>query len=320
MSFENKRVFVSGGAGVIGKHLVNLLYDQGAIIFVGDLKRKPDNWYMKIYYRKGDLNSVDPGDIISFEPEYFFHLAATFERTFESPEFLHENFHHNVRLSNYLLSIMKRCKNLKKIIFASSYLIYDPKQYMFHSSPVTPCYLNELSNIAPRNLCGTAKYLHEKELSSVESSGKVSFNTISARIFRVYGEGSKDVVSRWVKRLLNGNSISIHNIEGMFDYIYAGDVAEGLINLAMCDATGVVNLGSGKASKISDILGIMENNFVGIRVEKIQNQVLTEGSCADMRSYRDYVGHLNAMKISDGIEKIIEYEKEKEALKKFIGE
>ena len=33
---KGKRIFISGGNGVIGKELVSKLYSMGAIIFVGD--------------------------------------------------------------------------------------------------------------------------------------------------------------------------------------------------------------------------------------------------------------------------------------------
>jgi carbamoyl-phosphate synthase large subunit len=38
---KNKRVFVSGGAGVIGQQIVPKLIALGAIVYVGDLKPRP---------------------------------------------------------------------------------------------------------------------------------------------------------------------------------------------------------------------------------------------------------------------------------------
>lgn len=35
------------------------------------------------------------------------------------------------------------------------------------------------------------------------------FTTISARIFRVYGRGSRDVISRWIRMALNGNKLVV---------------------------------------------------------------------------------------------------------------
>jgi carbamoyl-phosphate synthase large subunit len=57
------------------------------------------------------------------------HLAATFERSAESYEFWEENFRHNVRLSHHLMSLAKDAPSVKRVVFASSYLIYDPSLY-----------------------------------------------------------------------------------------------------------------------------------------------------------------------------------------------
>ena len=71
-----KKVFISGGAGVIGTSLVNLLIrKKNYEIFVGDIKDKPQDFKNKILYRKGDLNFLTEDEIKNFQPEIFIHLA-----------------------------------------------------------------------------------------------------------------------------------------------------------------------------------------------------------------------------------------------------
>src|SRR5687768_16701421 len=130
-TFKNKKVFISGGNGVIGNCMVKRLHEAGAILLVGDLKPRPKDWPQEIQYRQGDLNGISKAELINFSPQYYFHLAATFERSTESYEFWHENFHHNFKLSNYLMTCLKDCSELQKVIFASSYLIYNPTLYQF---------------------------------------------------------------------------------------------------------------------------------------------------------------------------------------------
>ncbi len=55
---------------------------------------------------------------------------------------------------------------------------------------------------------------------------------ICARIFRSYGKNSRDIISRWIRALLNNSELTVYRKEGLFDYIYAEEVAEGLIKLA----------------------------------------------------------------------------------------
>ena len=60
---KNKKIFISGGAGVIGLELVQILVKCGAIVMVGDLKPRPSCFSNKVIYIQGDLNLID--DILS---------------------------------------------------------------------------------------------------------------------------------------------------------------------------------------------------------------------------------------------------------------
>jgi carbamoyl-phosphate synthase large subunit len=49
LNLKNKRIFISGGSGIIGIELVNILQNKGAEIFVGDLKKKPKQFNKKVH-------------------------------------------------------------------------------------------------------------------------------------------------------------------------------------------------------------------------------------------------------------------------------
>jgi len=309
-NFEGKKIFISGGAGVIGNYLVEKLHAAGAIIFVGDLQSFPAHWSQDILYRKGDLNYISKKEMDNFNPEYFFHLAATFERTKETLDFWEENFTHNVKLSNHLMSILKESKTLKRVIFASSYLIYDEKQYLFEEPTMQPVKLNEYSSIRPRNICGAAKLLHETELQFLSQFDNYRFTSVSARIYRSFGKNSRDIVSRWIRSLLQKEIIHIYNRESLFDYIYAEEVAEGLLRLAISDITGIINLGSGKARRINDVISILKNYFPDLKFLE-QNPIPPfEASQADMLKTFNLLGWIPEKQLEQGIEEIINFEKE----------
>jgi len=160
MRLKGRRIFISGGNGVIGNTLIEKLHNEGAILYVGDLKPRPLNWPKDILYRQGDLNYLSIDEISDFAPEYFFHLAATFERSTETYEFWAENYRHNVRLSNHLMTVMKDLPSLKKVIFASSYLIYDPALYNFKEPAEKAFRLKKTDPIYPRKFNGVAKLSH----------------------------------------------------------------------------------------------------------------------------------------------------------------
>lgn len=306
--WKNKRVFISGGAGVIGNALVHHLLAQGAKLFVGDLKSKPKDWPSEILYRQGDLITLTQAEIESFAPEVYFHLAATFERSEETYNFWEENFHHNISLSHHLITLLKECPSLKKVVFASSYLIYDPAQYLFSKPQAASNPLKETDRMAPRNLCGMAKLQHEQELAFIKKFHP-HLQIINARIFRSYGKRSQDVVSRWIRALLKGEPLSVYCPEGRFDFVYADDVAEALMRLAETSFNGIVNIGSGKARSIEELLSILRLHFGSMTVNRHESAIPFEASQANTTLFHQVVQWRDFRPLEKTLPEIIAFER-----------
>jgi len=305
-----KKFFVSGGAGVIGLELVPILLKQGHQVIVGDLKNRPLSFPKEVIYIQGDLNDLNKHDLENFAPEIFIHLAATFERSTESYEFWKENFKHNVLLSHHLMSLMKEQKTLERVVFASSYLIYDPNLYQFNEPSINATYLNEDCQVQPRNLTGMAKFSHEMELNFLEKFKSNQFSSVCVRIFRGYGLNSRCVISRWVRSLLNEEEIQIFRPEGLFDYIFARDTAEGLVKIAFCDSlSGIVNLGTGRPRKVKDVIDILRLYFPNMKYKEVESDILYEASAADMTKLKEHINWSPVLDLENTIPEIIEHEK-----------
>lgn len=285
--WNKKRVFVSGGAGVIGTVLVQELLEYGATVLIGDLKPVPKHW-KELQYREGDLISLTSTEVQNFNPEVFVHLAATFERSEETEGFWQENYHHNIALSHHLMSLLKDLPSLKQVIFASSYLVYDPFLYLFPKPQKSPIVLKENDRIAPRNLCGMAKLLHEQELKFINTF-RPNLQTISARIFRSYGKNSRDIISRWIRSALKNETITVFRPEGIFDYVYAEDVAKALLALSDTTNNGVVNIGSGKARQVKDVVHILKDHFPHLNIKTEESNIPFEASQADMHHFQQLI-------------------------------
>jgi len=306
---RNKRIFISGGAGVIGREIVAKLLDQGAIVMVGDLVTMPNDYPASVIYRRGDLNYITQQELDSFNPEIFFHLAATFERSAETYEHWEENFWHNIRLSNHLMTLMRNVPNFKRVVYASSYLIYDKELYNFDIPKEKPIKLKETDPISPRNLTGLSKLAHEMELEFLSHFKSDKFTSICARIYRGYGKNSRDVISRWVRDLLVNKKILVYSQEGWFDYMYAGDSAEGLIRLSKIEETGIVNLGTGRSRKVADIVRVLRQYFPDMQSEYMNSDMKFEASEADVSKLKSLINWLPERYLEDTIPEIIEYEK-----------
>lgn len=309
MRFSNERVFVSGGAGVIGDTLVRALNAEGATILVGDLKPRPVEWPGGIIYRQGDLNDMRPWELQAFGPTIVFHLAATFERSVESLEFWDENFRHNLALSHHLGGLMRDCPSLRRVVFASSYLVYDPETYIFDHPQNAPVRLSEDHRIQPRNLCGGAKLIHELELAFLGHFEQTRFTAAAARIFRSYGRGSRDVISRWVRASLAGQPIEVFNPEGLFDYVYADDIAEGLLRLALSEATGALNLTRGRARRVGEVVEVLRRHFPALEVRTGTGEPRWEASEGDMSRFAAAIGWAPSTDLEEAIPRIIAHEK-----------
>lgn len=304
-------MFISGAAGVIGRELLIKLSAYPAIsVLAADKKPEPDDLASNIEYRQGDLNYLSAYEVEEFSPTIFIHLAASFERSSENLDFWDDNFSNNTKLSHHLMKIMKEIPSLKRVVFASSYLVYDEGLYQFRDPQTKPVKLIEYAPIRPRNLVGMAKLTHEKDLEFLELFHKDKFSCLSVRIFRGYGCGSRDVVSRWIRNLLNSQEIEVYNPEGYFDYIYAKDSAEGLFRLALqSNLAGAVNLGTGKSRKVSDILAILGEHFPDMKVQLIQSDSLFEASEADVSKLISEIVWKPEYSLESAIKEIIMYEK-----------
>ncbi len=303
-------MFVSGGAGVIGRALVPKLVEAGAIVWVGDLQPRPDSWTPEIRYRQGDLNFLSERDFLEFKPEVFIHLAATFERSVESPEFWESNFEHNLKLSHHLMTLVKNSNFVRRVVFASSYLIYDPSLYLLEEPNFEPRALSEIDIIRPRNLVGMAKLEQEAELSFLNLVGKPDISTVSVRIFRGYGFGSRCIISRWVRMILNGDPITVFRPEGRFDFIFAEDSAQGLFLLAEnSDVKGVLNMGTGIATSIQAIVDELRRIFPDMKVNFEDSDLLFEASRADTTRIEEALGWIPPSRIAETLQKIIDFEK-----------
>lgn len=307
---KGKRVFVSGGAGVIGLEMIPLLVERGAEVLVGDLKPRPSGFPDNVVYRQGDLNLMSEDELAAFAPEIFIHLAATFERSEESYGFWEENFRHNVRLSHHLMTLAKDLPSLRRVVFASSYLIYDPALYQFTTSQDAPLPLSETDSILPRNLTGMAKLSHEIELRFLRQFRAAAFTTTCARIYRGYGRNSRDIISRWVRMLLAGERITVYRPEGLFDYVYAKDSAEGLIRLADAeDVPEIINLGTGRARRVRDVLDVLATHFPDMAADEVEADIPYEASQADISLLRATLDWAPRFDLPEAIAEIVAHER-----------
>ena len=305
---QRSRVLVTGSAGVIGTELLTRLAARGATVLSIDrlplVQPVPATTHLQ-----QDLVDVDLGTLRAFRPDVLFHLAAAFERSLETPEFFSVNWHDNMVASHRIAELVADTRSLHRVVFASSYLIYDPALYIGPTPREQARRLSEDDPIRPRNLCGVAKLFAERELDFVGSD----VSTVHARIYRVYGRGSRDVVSRWVRAALKGEELVVYNARNRFDYVFAADVAEGLLRLAESPAaSGIVNLATGVGRAVGELVQALRYRFEGLAVCNMPDEPVYEASAACVDRLRGLLGWVPEVGLEEGLDALIAYERSRQ--------
>jgi carbamoyl-phosphate synthase large subunit len=319
-ALRGQRVVVTGGAGVIATELLRQLSAAGAEVLSVDRLPVPEP-PAGVTHLVADLAVADLRPIAEFRPRYVLHLAATFERSVESPEFWEQNWTDNVVATHRLVELAATLPGVDAFVFASSYLIYDSVQYMTGHPAADGVALREDAGIGSRNLCGAAKLYGEAELRFAEEVQRVPFRLVNARIFRVYGRGSRDVVSRWVRAALAGETIDVYHAENRFDYVFSRDVAEGLLRMALTPgARGVLNLATGRARPVSDVIAAIER-ATGRPLPATTHPVDEpyEASRADTIALEAALGWKPSIMLEEGVEWLVAFERAQRAGAAAVG-
>ena len=132
MDYKNKKILITGGTGLIGTALTEILIKEGAKITITSLdnvKKKLKN----VEYKKIDLRSFDNCKIIAKNKDGIFHLAGIKG----SPQMMKK------RPSDFFVPLIQfntnmieasRLANVKFFLYASSIGVYSPAKIFKENS------------------------------------------------------------------------------------------------------------------------------------------------------------------------------------------
>ncbi len=249
----SRRVFVTGGAGFIGSHLVDRLLAAGdRVAIVDDLSRGRREWVDG----RAELHELDIRDAPSLraaaadiEPEVVVHLAAMhfIPAVDGAPELAREV---NVGGTRALLGALER-RPPALLLFASTAAVYPDRR-----GPI-----DESCEPSPTDVYGQTKL--EGERLVAEFAAACGARAVVARIFNVIGrrETNAHIVPELVGQLRDGAAaVSLGNLEPRRDYTDVVDVADALHRL-VGTAPGTpqtFNLGSGRSVSVADLVRTCE--------------------------------------------------------------
>ena len=305
--FFKKKVLITGGTGLIGMQLINLLLKEGAIITVVSLDKFKNSLNCK--FIKSDLRFLDNCIKICKNKDIVFHLAGikgSPKMAIEKPaSFMVPT----VMFSFNMMEAARRC-SVKNYLFTSSIGVYAPKK-IFVEDDVWKSFPSENDKFA-----GWAKRIAELQAEAY----KIENNWTNISIVRpanVYGpydnfdENNAMVIPSLIKKALNSEKYLHVWGDGspIRDFIYSKDVAEGMMQTVAKNVQGPINLGCGNGVKISKIAKIIAKNVPNGPLKIIWDKSKPSGDkmrIMDIKKAKK-IGFLPKTKLEDGINKTIKW-------------
>lgn len=253
------KCLVTGGAGFVGSHVVDLLIEHGHEVTVVDNlstgKRKNIN--PKAEFLENDICSPLFWAVISRDFEFVFHLAALarIQPSITDPLTSHEtNLTGTLRVLDY-------CRhNDAKLIFSGSSSIYEGLTF--------PTVENDPKK--PKSPYAMQKLMCEQYIRLFRELYGLNYAVL--RYFNVYGERQildgayAAVVGILLDAKAQDKPLPITNDgEQMRDFTYVQDVARA--NLMAMDWQGTFNIGTGVSYSINQLADQIggEKNYIGER-------------------------------------------------------
>jgi len=329
---ENKKatVLVSGGAGFIGSHIVDLLIQNNyEVVIVDDLSSgREENINKKVrFYKLSITDQKGLAEVFEQEkPDYVCHEAAQISVSFSVRDPLFDAQTNILGSLNLLQCCVCVNHQVKGIVFASSGgTIYgEPKHF-----PITEDY-----PFRPQSPYGISKVAVEHYLDFYQKNYHLPY--VALRYGNVYGPrqdpyGEAGVIAIFIERMLKGEIPTI-NGDGEYirDYVYVEDVAQAnllaLQNMVKLSEAKVeaqakagaevkfngFNLGTGRGVSVNEIFSLLKKiikfpnpaHYGPPRAGDLRKNIL------DCRLIKEVLGWQPEFDFSAGLEKTVNWFKE----------
>lgn len=235
---SSKKVFLTGGTGLIGKELWAPLLDAGFEVYALTIDKNCPN-FPGITWIEGNLfDDVLIGKIFAqIQPNYLLNMAWATTGNYQSSNI-------NFEFVRAGLSLLKNfaLNGGKRAVFAGTCL-----EYAFKNTPI-----KESDPVNPPNIYAYCKNALYGLASQFCKANAISF--AYGRIFYVYGKGEneKRLTASIINSLKANQTVQINHSQLSKDYIYTKDIAGAFTKLLDSTVDGAVNISTGKAVSLAE--------------------------------------------------------------------
>lgn len=255
MSFKNKKILITGGCGMIGRSLLNQLMKEECEITVVDLTT-PTDLPDGVKFINADLRDFQSCLQICAEKNYIFHLAGVKgspKMAMEQPkDFMVPMLQFNTNMMEAAFR-----SNVDWYLYTSSVGVYSPAEVFFEDT-VWSTFPSPNDKYA-----GWAKRIGELQAETYKIQhgwDKVSI-VRPANVYGLYDNFNPKnamVVPSLIRKAQENNVLEVFGDGSQIrDFIYADDVARGMVHAVKNKITQPMNLGSGKGFAIKEIVDIV---------------------------------------------------------------
>jgi len=250
------KILVTGGAGFIGSHVVDLYIAEGhQVVVVDDLSTgRRSNLNPAAAFYQCDIRDPQLDEIFAQErPEVINHHAAQMDVRYSVT---HPLFDADVNIlgSLHLIELARQYTVKRFIYISSGGAAYGEPEYL-------PC--DEAHPVNPICPYGTSKHTVEHYLYLYEQNYGLPY--IVLRYPNVYGPrqnpaGEAGVIAIFTGKLLAGETAVINGDgEQLRDYVFVKDCAWGnLLALDESKPSGIYNLGSGQGNSVNELFALLK--------------------------------------------------------------
>jgi UDP-glucose 4-epimerase len=302
-----RTVFITGGAGFIGMHVMPMLLEKGYKVRLFDsMGFRANRDEVMALVESGDIELIDQdvryGGAVQRAIKgctHAVHLAAvSINKSVADPD---ESLDINL-IGNHNVIAAAAEEGVQRLVYASSASVYGdpPSLPMFEDGPVDPLTPYCISKLAGEQLCGF--YERQKGLS-----------WLALRFFNVYGPGQKvtayytSVINHFVARVARGEPPVIDGKgEQSMDFIHVHDIARSVVAALDCEGSNMpVNIGTGIDTSIAEVAQILIK-AIDADVEPIFNprDVLVSRRAASIERAREVLGWEPTISVEDGLSEL----------------
>lgn len=251
--FRGKKVLVTGGTGLIGRQVVNLLAKDGADLTIACL----DNlkFYPHARYLRADLRDIDTAWLAVKEQEYVFHLAGIKGSPKMTSE--HGKLMTDVTLAVGESIIMACCEaEIRNVLFTSSIGAYAEAELLTEA---------DAYKCKAMDAPGESKRKVEKLIYNYSKEFGLPYKVV--RLANCFGPGDNFdpenamFISSLMAKVLRGdNPVEVWGDgKQVRDFIYSKDAAHGIIHMMLyAQDSRPVNIGSGIGYTVSDVVETLQ--------------------------------------------------------------